>query len=246
MIRERLTEYRGEALESIAIAENRTKATHAQRGTATSSMCYLAINKDNETGLAEYMDRSAKFIRHVASGSSAEYADELRDAANKLKQDIMDKLAGDPCGKLSGQLDPTFDRIIKRKVEDFKLDYVEGGEMNTTTHNTVNIIGSNISHSVMQITQSGKDAISKDTAQALEQLVKSDEIKALPEADRLNVLDQVDIVVKELQTPTTDKGKVHRGLKRLGNFISSVGCKVAAEAVALAAVAWAKANGMMP
>ena len=42
--------------------------------------------------------------------------------------------------------------------------------MNATTNNTVNIIGSNISNSVMKITQSGKDTISKDTAQALEQL----------------------------------------------------------------------------
>jgi len=73
--------------------------------------------------------------------------------------------------QLSGQLVPAIDKIIKRKVEDFELDYVEeGGGMNATTNNTVNIIGSNISNSVMKITQSGKDTISKDTAQALEQL----------------------------------------------------------------------------
>ena len=95
--------------------------------------------------------------------------------------------------------------------------------MNATTNNTVNIIGSNISNSVMKITQSGKDTISKDTAQALEQLVNSEEIKALPEDDRLNVLDQVEDVVEQLKAPTTDGGKVHRGLKRLGKFLSSVG-----------------------
>jgi hypothetical protein len=191
------------------------------------------------------MDRSIHFIRHVASGSWAEYADEVRDAGHQLKQDIMDKLARDPCGQLSGQLDPTLDKIIKRKVEDFELDYVEGGAMNATTNNTVNIIGSNISNSVMQITQSGKDTISKDTAQQLEKIVNSEEITALPENDRLNVLDQVDDVVKELKAPATDAGKVHRGLKRLGNFVSSVGSKVVADAVAQVAVSWARAHGMM-
>jgi hypothetical protein len=68
-IRTRLTEYRGEALERIATAENRTKATHAMRGTLTSSMCDLAINRDNEVGFSEYMDQSANFIRQVAPGS---------------------------------------------------------------------------------------------------------------------------------------------------------------------------------
>jgi hypothetical protein len=51
---------------------------------------------------------------------------------------------------------------------------------------------------------------------------------------------------KELSAPTTDKGKVHRGLKRLGNFISSVASKSVADVVAQLAVAWAKANGMIP
>ena len=45
----------------------------------------------------------------------------------------------------------------------------------------------------------------------------------------MNVLDQVGDVVKELEAPTTDKGKVHRGLKRLGKFISSVTSKAVAE-----------------
>jgi hypothetical protein len=244
-IRERLEEYRAEALERIGVAMNKTKLAFNQRGTLTSSMCYLAINKDNETGLAEYMDRSIHFIRHVASGSWAEYSDELRDAGRKLKQEIMDKLARDPCGQLSGQLVPTLDKIINRKVEDFELNYEEGREMNATTNNTVNIIGSNISNSVMHITQSGKDAISKDTAQKLEQLVNSEEIKALPEEERLNVLDQVGDVVEELEAPTTDKGKVHRGLKRLGNFISSVASQSVSKVVAELAVAYARANGIL-
>ena len=59
--------------------------------------------------------------------------------------------------------------------------------MNATTHNTLNIIKSNISNSVVQITQSGKDAISKDTAQKLEKIIISEEIKGLPEEDRLDV-----------------------------------------------------------
>jgi hypothetical protein len=60
----------------------------------------------------------------------------------------------------------------------------------------------------------------------------SDEIKGLPEQTRLDVLDQVTDLVKELQAPTTDKGKVHRGLKRLGGFISSVASSSAAKIVA--------------
>ena len=61
-IRERLAEYRAEALNSIAVAVNKTKSKHAGSGTLASSMFHLAINKDNETGFAEYMDRSAGFI----------------------------------------------------------------------------------------------------------------------------------------------------------------------------------------
>jgi hypothetical protein len=243
VIRKRLAEDRGEALQRIAIAENRTRSIHAGRGTLTSSMCDLAINQDNEVGLAEYMDQSVDFILQMAPGSWAEYADELQESGNKLKQEIMARTKH----QLRGQLDPALDKIIKRKVENFELGYTPGKKMNAaTTQNTVNIINSNISNSVMQITQSGKDAISKETAQKLEQLVNSDEIKGLPEETRLNVLDQVDDVVKELKAPATDQGKVYRGLKRLGNFISSLGSKVVADAVALIAVAWAKAHGMIP
>src|SRR5882757_5769445 len=54
----------------------------------------------------------------------------------------------------------------------------------------VEIINSNISNAVVQITQSGKDAISKQTAEKLHELINSDEIKGLPEDSRLDVLDQ--------------------------------------------------------
>jgi hypothetical protein len=243
-IRQRLEEYGAEALECIGVAMNKTKLAFNQRGTLTSSMCYLAINKDNETGLAEYMDRSIHFIRHVASGSLAEYSDELRDAGRKLKQEIMDKLARDPCGQLSGQLVPTLDKIINRKVEDFELNYTEGKEMNAITNNTVNIIGSNISNSVMQITQSGKDTISKDTALKLQELVNSDEVKGLPEPTRLEVLDQVTDLIKELKGPT-DTGKVHRGLKRLATFLQSVAANAMADTAAQMAVAYATAYGLI-
>jgi hypothetical protein len=208
-IRTRLTEYRGEALERIGIAVNRTKADAAQRGVLTSSMCYLAINRDNEAGFAEYMDRSVNFIRQVAPGSWAEYADELRDGGNTLKQEIMAKPSDE---NFKAHLDVALDKIIKRKVEDFEW-HIEGKDMNATTYNTVNIINSNISKSVLQITQSGKDANSKQTAQKLQEIINSDEIKGLPEETRLDVLDQADDVIKELEAPVTDKGKVHRGLR---------------------------------
>jgi hypothetical protein len=256
-IRERLTEYRAEALQSIRDVLYRTKSELSGRGRTKSYAWYRAINKDYEAGFAQYMDRSVNFIRQVAPASWAEYADEFRDAANKLKQEIIAKIDHDNhrAGALPenamrvqsrNELDVALNKIIKRKVEDFELGVMEGKGMSATTQNTVNIIGSNISNSVLQITQSGKDTISKETAQKLEQLVNSDEIKALPENDRLEVLDRVDDIVKELQAPTTDKGKVHRGLKRLGDFISSVGSKVAAAVVAQVAVAYAKAQGIIP
>jgi hypothetical protein len=251
-IRERLTEYRAEALQSIGDAVNRTKSKFSGAGRMNSGYYYRAVNKDNETGFAEYMDRSASFIRHVAPGSWAEYADELRDGGDKLKQKIMAKgdhdLAASSIGaQFRADLDLALDKIIRRKVEDFELGYMEEGQqVNATTRNTVNIIGSNISNSVLQITQSGKDAISKDTAQKLEQLVNSEEIKGLPEETRLDVLDQVDDVTKQLSAPATDKGKVYRGLKRLGNFISSVASKSVADVVAQLALAYAKAHGIIP
>jgi hypothetical protein len=91
----------------------------------------------------------------------------------------------------------------------------------------------------VQIIQSGKDTISKETAQKLQELVNSEEIKALPDDDRLEVLDRVSDLIEELQAPTTDKGKVHRGLIRLGKFMSSVASKTAAEIATKLAVAWA-------
>src|SRR5262245_23962421 len=232
VIRQQLTEYRAEALKRIAKAEDKTRSIHAQNGTSFSSMCVRAINEDNEFGLAAYMAQSIAFIRHVAPGSSAQYADELRDAGNKLKQEIIAKPD-------KARLGEALDKLINRKVEDFELGSVEGQEMNTTTNNSVNIIGSNISNFVVQIAQSAKHAIFRDTAQQLEQLVNSKEIKALPESDRLDVHDQVTDLVKELHASATDKGKVHRGLNRLGGFLlGSVSAKVAAEIVTKLAVAW--------
>ena len=145
--------------------------------------------------------------------------------------------------QLRNELEPALDKLLECKLEDFRLGFIEGKDVNATTHNTLNIIKSNISNSVVQITQSGKDAISKDTAQKLEQIINSEEIKGLPEEDRLDVLDQADDVIKELSAPVTDKGKVYRGLKRLGRFISSVASKTLADFVAQLAVAYAKAHG---
>jgi hypothetical protein len=187
------------------------------------------------------MDRSANFIRHVAPGSWAQYADELRDSGHKLKQEIMARMNKN---ELAGQLDPALDKIIKRKVEDFELGFVEGKDMNATTNNTVNIINSQISNAVVQITQSGKDTISKDTALKLKELINSEEIEGLPEEQRLEVLDHAEGVIKELSSPVTDDGKVVRGLKRLGNFISSVASQSVSKVVADLAVAYAEAHGI--
>ena len=81
------------------------------------------------------MDQSANFIRQVAPGLRAEYADEFRDGGTKLKQEIMAKVKHE----LRGQLDPALDKIIKRKVEDFEFGIIEGRAMNATTSNTRSI-----------------------------------------------------------------------------------------------------------
>ena len=206
------------------------------------------INEHNKTGFAQYIDRSANFIRYVAGLSASQYADELRDAAKDFKYEIMAKmdrdnfmewaLPGNPERyQLRNELEPALDKLIERKLEDFRLGFIEVKDMNATTHNTVNIIKSNISHAVVQITQSGKGGISRDTAEELEQIINSEEIKGLPEEDRLDVLDQADDVIKEFSAPVTDKGKVYRGLKRLSRFISSVASKTLADFVAQLAVA---------
>jgi hypothetical protein len=250
-IRARLREYRTKALLSIVAAVNKTKSKFSGAGRLNSHGYYRSINENNEAGFATYMDRSATFIRQVAPGSSAEYVDELWDGGHKLKQEIMAKIdhdlavSGNSIGaQLRTDLETTLNKLIERKVEDFELGIGEGKDMNATTQNTVNIINSSISNSVVQITQSGKDAISKDTALKLQELVNSEEIKGLPDDDRLEVLDRVSDLIEELSDEKTDKGKVHRGLQRLGEFISSVASKAVADTVAQLAVAYAKAHGM--
>jgi hypothetical protein len=132
-IRKRLREYRAEALERIGIAINTTKRKASKAGHLNSNGTYLAINKDNETGVAKYMDRSANFIRHVAPGSSAEYVDELYDGGQKLKREIMAKtdhdlaISGNSIGaQLRNKLEAALDGLIERKVEDFVIGFVEG------------------------------------------------------------------------------------------------------------------------
>ena len=90
-IRKQLKEYRAEALQSIGIAVNRTRSQLSSKSRTNSHAWYRAINKDNEAGFKKYMDQSAKFIRQMAPGSSAEYVDELWDGGQKLKREIMAK-----------------------------------------------------------------------------------------------------------------------------------------------------------
>jgi hypothetical protein len=251
-IRQRLEEDRAEAFERIEKAVNKTKANFAQRNTLNSGGFYLAVNEDNKAGFAEYMDECARFIRHLARGSGADYADELREGGSKLKQEIMGKIdrenyltgaIGEPSTRLQlrNDLDAALDKLIKRKVEDFELGYPQGKNMNAITNYTVNIINSNITNSVMQITQSGKDTIWKDIAQKLQEVLNSEDIKGLPEQTQLDVLDQAEAVIDQLNKPVTDVGKVQRGLKRLGGFISSVASKSLGDIVTQLAM---KALGM--
>jgi hypothetical protein len=239
VIRQQLTEYRAEALERIGDVVNRTKSKASETSRTNSPAYYRAINEDNKAGLAQYMDRSADYICQVAPGTGAEYADELRDGGNKLKQEIMAKVADDlaAASQFRTELRAALDKLIKHKVEDFEFDIMEAKGMTPTTQNTAN---STISDAVVvQTAYSDKDTISKDTARKLLELVNSDEIKALPENDRSHVLDQVSDLLKELEASTTDTGKVHQGLKRLGDLLSQVASNTAAETVAQAAIAYA-------
>ena len=121
-IRKRLKEYRAEALQSIGIAVDRTRSQFSKART-NGHEWYQAINKDNEAGLAKYMDQSAKFIRQLAPGSSAEYVDELYDGGQKLKREIMaktDHASGNAIAvQLRTKLEAALDKLIERKVEDF-------------------------------------------------------------------------------------------------------------------------------
>ena len=239
-IRKRLTEYRAEALHKIAVAVTRRRSKASGTGTLHGSRINIFINEDTKIGFAEYMDQSASFIRRAAPGSSAEYVDELRDGGHKLKQEIM----ADTKSEFRGQLSEALEKLIKRKVEDFELGYIEGKDMTQqpTTRSTSSIQTS--PNSVVQITQSGKDAISKETALKLQELVNSEEIKGLPDDEQLDVLDQANAVINELSAPVTDDGKVVRGLKRLGKFLSEVASQSVSKLVAELAVAYAKAHGL--
>jgi carbohydrate-selective porin OprB len=88
-IRKRLTEYRAEALHSIAVAVSRTRSKFSGSGALHGNRVNLVINEDTKTGIAEHLDQSVNFIRQVAPGSWKQYADELRDSGQKLKQEIM-------------------------------------------------------------------------------------------------------------------------------------------------------------
>jgi hypothetical protein len=124
-IRKRLKEYRAEALQSIGIAVDRTRSQLSSKGRTNSDAWYRAINKDNEAGFKKYMDQSAKFIRQIAPGSSAEYVDELYDGGQKLKREIMAKTdhvaaSGNSIAvQLRTELEAALDKLIERKVEDF-------------------------------------------------------------------------------------------------------------------------------
>lgn len=136
LIIRRLAEDRAGALHRIAVAVNKTRSKAAGSGNLGSSRLDLVINENTKVGFAEYVDQSIAFIRHVAAGSWPEYADELRSAGNKLKEEIM----ADTKSKLRVQLSEALDQLIRRKVEDFELGYVEAKDMTATTNNTVNII----------------------------------------------------------------------------------------------------------
>ena len=110
-------------------AVNKTKSKFgAEPVRLNSHGYYRSINENNEAGFAQYMDRSAEFIRQVAPGSSAEYVDELWDGGHKLKQEIMAKMdrensmtpGNSTRVQLRNDLEAALDSLIERKVEELK------------------------------------------------------------------------------------------------------------------------------
>ncbi len=258
-IRKRLSEDHTDALVGITAAENVTKAEAAKVGGLNNSRIGLQLNEDNKAGLARYIDSGAKFIHHVAGLSHLEYADELREAANALKKDILTRLDREltMTRALPGhsaramfrtELGPALDKIVERKLEDFLLGIIGDTKMEpkqtNVTHNTINIMNSNISDTVFTITQSRKDAMTKEIAQKIEKMLASDEIKRLPEETRLDVLDQAEAVVGQLNQAVPDAGKISRALKRLVSFLASTGSEIAAKFTAELTVAYMKAHGL--
>jgi hypothetical protein len=123
-IRARLRVFQVDAVQNIGFAVNRTKFKFSGAGRLNSGSYYRSINEDIRAGLAKYVDQSANFIRQVAPGSSAEYVDELWDAAHKLKQEIMANK-----NELRAESGVALDELIERKVKDFELGYVEGKDI---------------------------------------------------------------------------------------------------------------------
>jgi hypothetical protein len=259
-IKKRLSEDRIDTLDSIAIAENATKSEAVKHGALHGSRVGLQLNEDNKAGLARYIDGAAKFIHHVAGSSHLQYAEDLREAANLLKKDMLIRIdrqlmmtrafpGNSERADIRARLGPALDKIIERKLEDFAFGIIGDNKMEpkdtSITHNTVNIVNSNISHTVLTITQSGKDAISKDVAQKLEQMLGSEEIRNLPVETQLDVLDQAEAVVGELNQAMPDAGKISRGLKRLGKFLTSTGTEIAAKFTAELTVAYMRAKGLV-
>ena len=258
LITKRLAENRTDRWEQIEIAKANTKAEAALRGATGNSRVSLIINDNIKAGLREYLDELAKFIHHAGGSSFLEYAPELLDEANKLKEQALATLdrANTLARAIPGnservasrkQLEAELDRIIAHKVEDFQLGIIEGIKMNpppNAMHNTVNIIDSTISNAVLTIVQSGKDAQLKEVAQRISDLLKSPEVTNLPDEKRLEVLDHSENIVTELEKPEPDKGKVYRALKRLGTFLKSTGVEIASQVVAEISVAWAKSHGL--
>lgn len=89
LITKRLAENRTDRWEQIEIAKANTKAEAALRGATGNSRVSLIINDNIKAGLREYLDELAKFIHHAGGSSFLEYAPELLDEANKLKEQAL-------------------------------------------------------------------------------------------------------------------------------------------------------------
>lgn len=258
LITNRLESDRADQLEKIEKARITIKSNAMFLGAKDGPAIYVTTNEEIEREFEDFIDQSAKFIHHVAGEEFRDYEDELRKTAGQLKLDILRTLdennymtrafpGNSTRVRMRDEHALALDKIIKRKLQDFSLGVIGGVKVNSSqnnvTHNTVNIINSNISETILTITQSGKDAHVKDAAQKIEEMLKSEEITKLPEDMKIEVLDHAEIVVTELNKQSPDNAKVLRSLKRFGSFLKSAGTDVAAKLIAEITVAWAKAHG---
>lgn len=244
MIAKRLREDRADALQKVRIGQAEIIADAAHRGALGNSRIQFALGEKTEAIFEEFLKSCVEFVRHVARDGDDRCEDQIAEAGDALRGEIMESLRQrgnvNALADLSNWLPEKLDKRTRRAVEDYKLDFEPGKPPMTSPTNQVNIVNSKISNAVVNIVQSGKDTSLKDIAQNIQKVLDLAEVKNLPPEKRLDISDQAEVIVAEIGKAQPDEGKIKRGLKRFGEFLTTVGLDVGAKIVAEVLVAMAR------